>query len=325
MIPEREIGHDDMSEGGQQDGGPDRDPPGRMARHSPPREVDPPDGPAQVAASPAAREEAASAWLTRQINQLRAEHDALREELARVETELGQRSRRLHQLQGERDQLAALLAGRDAEILRLARELGARERPPPPRRDLWARVRQGWARATFAPQRWLGRAAATLRREAPPQKQPGASESEVPEPLLVPWVRQGPARPVLAAVLVGLDGAAIERVLEVVDHTCRERGSVPLLITDNDAFQLFRGRGAVVEFLPPRAEQERAAPDLDWQLYTQRRLALIRRKWQPTRIVAFGSLATAVVQLWQDSPFEETPLPAALRRRPDALETAGPD
>lgn len=322
MIPEREIDHDGRSEGEQPDGGPDRDAPMRMAAGSPPREVDPPGAPPEAGTAPAAREEAASAWLTGQIHRLRAEGDALREQLAGVETELGQRSRRLHQLQGERDQLAALLAGRDAEILRLARELGARDRPLPPPRDLWGPLRRLWAGAASTPQ-WLGRATARLRSQAPPATPAGTAESAVPEPLLVPWVRNGPPRPVLAAVLVGLDEAAIARVLEVVDHSCRERDSVPLLLTDNDAFQLFRGRGAVVEFLPPRAEQERVAPELDWKLYTQRRLALIRRKWQPTRVVAFGSRATAVVRLWQESPFEETPVPAALRRRPDDLEPSG--
>jgi hypothetical protein len=319
MIPEREIGHEPTSDGEPPDGS-GREP-ARGAASSP-RAVEPPAAPPE--APPAAREEAASAWLTRRVSQLRAEQDALREQLADVEQRLAQRSRRLHQLQGERDQLAALLAGRDAEILRLARELGTRDRPPPPpRRDPLAAVRRLWAGAASAPQ-WLGRATSRLRGMASPPAPATTTASEVPEPLLVPWVHQGPARPVLAAVLVGLDAAAVERVLEVVDHTCRERGSVPLLITDNDAFQLLRGRGAVIEFLPPRAEQERAAPDLDWQLYTQRRLALIRRKWQPTRIVAFGSQATAVVRLWQESPFEDTPLPAALRRQPDGTEPGAP-
>jgi hypothetical protein len=46
-------------------------------------------------------------------------------------------------------------------------------------------------------------------------------------------------------------------------------------------------------------------PELDWDLYRLRRLALLRRKWQPKRIVAFGPAARALVDAWQKSPFED--------------------
>jgi hypothetical protein len=36
-----------------------------------------------------------------------------------------------------------------------------------------------------------------------------------------------------------------------------------------------------------------------------RRLALLRRKWQPVRIVAFGPSAAQLLQHWKDSPFED--------------------
>jgi hypothetical protein len=74
------------------------------------------------------------------------------------------------------------------------------------------------------------------------------------------------------------------------------------------------------EFLPARTDQERFAADLDWRLFTLRRLALIRRKWQPVRVIAFGRPAVEVVQLWLDSPFEVTPIPASLKGRPERLE-----
>ncbi|MGH6901847.1 MAG: hypothetical protein ACREIR_03825, partial [Geminicoccaceae bacterium] len=96
--------------------------------------------------------------------------------------------------------------------------------------------------------------------------------------------------------------------------------------TDNDAFQLFRGRRVLFEFLPPPSDRERLAPELDWRLFTLRRLALIRRKWQPVRVVAFGRAAGEAVQLWLDSPFETTPIPAALKggaERPELDWSAG--
>ena len=36
-----------------------------------------------------------------------------------------------------------------------------------------------------------------------------------------------------------------------------------------------------------------------------RRLALLRRKWQPVRIVAFGPAAARLLLQWKDSPFED--------------------
>lgn len=128
----------------------------------------------------------------------------------------------------------------------------------------------------------------------------------------MPWVQNGPPKAVLGVVVFGLSEAEIERVLGVIEGHCAERDLAPLLLTDNDAFQLFRGRRVLFEFLPPHSDQERLAPELNWRLYTLRRLALIRRKWQPMRVIAFGRRAAEVVQLWHDSPFEETPIPAAL-------------
>jgi hypothetical protein len=130
---------------------------------------------------------------------------------------------------------------------------------------------------------------------------------------LLPWRKDGPAKPVLAVVVLGLPEAEIESVLDLVERHCAERGLAPLLLTDCDAFELFRGRRVLFEFLPAPAQQVRFAAELDWRLFTLRRLALIRRKWQPVRVIAFGRTATEVVQRWLDSPFEATPIPAPLR------------
>jgi hypothetical protein len=87
--------------------------------------------------------------------------------------------------------------------------------------------------------------------------------------------------------------------------------------------QIFRKRRVLFEFLPPRSEQQRVATELDWQLFMLRRLALIRRKWRPVRVVPFGRRAAEVVQLWRDSPFEEAPLPTPLNSRSAGAELAG--
>jgi hypothetical protein len=104
-------------------------------------------------------------------------------------------------------------------------------------------------------------------------------------------------------------------VLQIVERYGAEHDAAPLLLTDNDSFHLFRNRRVVFEFLPPGTEQQRLAPELDWQLFTLRRLALVRRKWRPVRVVSFGRRAAEIVQLWRDSPFEDAPLPASTGSR----------
>jgi len=225
-----------------------------------------------------------------------------------LESELGQRGRRLQQLMGERDELRSLLVRRDAELSRLNRQIGALE----------ARAERaaGHSPARFAAARRLlerlQRAGRPGRSDGPPRPRSPEPEARAGERRLVPWSKERPPRDVLAVVLFGLTEAEIGRVLSMVERSCAEHEIALLLLIDNDAFELFRGRRVLFEFLPARSEQERFAPDLDWRLYTLRRLALIRRKWRPSRVVAFGRRAAEVVQLWRESPFEETPIPAAI-------------
>jgi hypothetical protein len=258
----------------------------------------------------------ALAALTQRIDRLTEELAEARRQGEQVEGTLAKRTGRMHQLLGERDRLASLLAARDAELLRLARELGALgERAAPAARRsptflAAARAMLDKVRHTRGPKR---------------SKSPGAPPAvERPSTAraLLPWIKDGPPKPVLGVVVFGLCEAEIERVLGIVEPHCAERDLVPLLLTDNDAFQLFRGRRVLFEFLPARAEQERFAAELDWRLFTLRRLALIRRKWQPVRVIAFGRQAAEVVQRWLDSPFEPTPIPASLKGRSAGADLA---
>jgi len=254
---------------------------------------------------------------------LRQRFDRLTQEVAearqrgeQLRTALEKRTRRVQQLIGERDRLTSLLAERDAELRRLNRELGA----------LTTRA----APATGSPA-LLATARAMLEKIRPARNAPVPARStrlqtetteRAPEPAaLVPWLRSGPPKAVLGVVVFGLSEAEIASVLDTVERYCAEHDLAPLLLTDSDAFQLFRGRRVLFEFLPARSERERLAPELDWRLFTLRRLALIRRKWRPVRVIAFGRTAAEVVQLWLDSPFEVTPVPALLKGR----EGAGPD
>jgi hypothetical protein len=245
--------------------------------------------------------------LALRLNRSANEATSLSERIKELENELEQRSRRLQQLIGERDELRLLLRGRDGEVQRLNRELGALAAHTAP-------ARRG-SSAPFAAVRGLFdrlRPARSPSRSAKPTlPQPHQVNGAISEPRLVPWMKDRPPKQIFAVAVFGLSEIEIERVLEIVERYGAEHEAAPLLLTDNDSFQLFRNRRVLFEFLPARAEQQRYAPELDWQLFTLRRLALIRRKWRPARVLAFGRLAAEMVQLWRDSPFEETPLPAS--------------
>ena len=280
---------------------------------------------ASVAAEPvqdieprALAQSGAVAALTQRLNQLTRDVFESRQRSEQLKSALDKHTRRVQQLIGERDRLTSLLAARDAELQRLNREVGAlteRARPPARRSPaLLAATRRLFER--------IQQRRKAVRNDKPAASRPPRAESRHNEARLVPWAKDRPPGDVLAVVLFGLSEAEIERVLRVVEPYCAEHDLAPLLLTDSDSFELFRNRRVVFEFLPARSEQARLAPDLDWHLFTLRRLALIRRKWRPGRVVAFGRRAAEVVQLWRHSPFEETPVPAALNGRSAAAELA---
>jgi hypothetical protein len=107
------------------------------------------------------------------------------------------------------------------------------------------------------------------------------------------------------AVVVGLEPDALGRVLDLLSASTARQDVEPVLLTDCDAFELFRDRGLVFEYLPGPAQRQRFAPELDWDLYLLRRLALIRRKWQPVKIITFGRAAGQLLSSWKGSPFED--------------------
>lgn len=127
-----------------------------------------------------------------------------------------------------------------------------------------------------------------------------ASEGEVPKRGLLP-LRVAGSKPAAVHVLAVVIGLAEEELEAVVERTLGDRTVVPVFLTDQDGFRVFRTRRLAFEYLPPPAPR----PGLDWDLYRLRRLALLRRKWQPVRIVAFGSEASALVRAWRRSPFED--------------------
>jgi hypothetical protein len=177
----------------------------------------------------------------------------------------------------------------------------------------------------------LNRLAGWLRRgeavdDAGPPHQATATAQPIVAPAgdsIVPFGRLGRAPRVLMAVLFGLDPEALEHSLaEIRASSDRVGGEMETVcLTDCDRFELFRRHRLLFEYFPRSEQQRRFASDLDWDLYTLRRLARLRRKWSPVRIVAFGPVAQAQIQLWRASPFEDDHI-KDLIRAPDAASAA---
>ena len=132
---------------------------------------------------------------------------------------------------------------------------------------------------------------------APAPVGPAAEARSGLQPLRARTDERPGARCVLAVVV----GLPRDDLATVVARLCRASGTVPVFLTDDDRFEVFRSHRAAFEYLAPAEPR----PGLDWDLYRLRRLALLRRKWQPAKIVAFGAPAVGLVDAWRRSPFED--------------------
>lgn len=227
-------------------------------------------------------------------------------------------NRRINRLVGEKNQLSALLDKRDEQIQSLSRELGGFQAATAD-----TSAGNGGARRTLA--RLAGAIGILAERASQPfVSSPGARENEDVgrrqddvEPAaqlrtpLAARLGSSAGNRMVAALLFGLDREGIERLLPIIERDCSERKTKPLCLVDMDAFEMFRTRGIIFEYLPPDGDRQRFNRSLHWDLYMQRRLALIRQKWNPVRVVAFGPVAANFLTLWSSSPFETSPLPTA--------------
>ena len=109
------------------------------------------------------------------------------------------------------------------------------------------------------------------------------------------------SQPDAGCVLVVVIGMPAENLETAVAGLAPATASVPVFLTDDDRFEIFVRHRAIFEYLPP----VEPAPHLDVDLYRLRRLALLRRKWQPSKIIALGAEAARLVQLWRASPLED--------------------
>lgn len=254
----------------------------------------------------------------------------LQAELDDVKQSLERANKRINRLLGEKSQLSALLEKRDDQIDRLNRELGVQT-------SLQAAAEAKGGKKSTAFDSLAGTCVSALKRtraffiqwsgkkEHPGAGRQAATSGKSDETHLIAHHGGNAEHRIVGIVLFGLEKDEIERLLPIVERDCSSRGMKPLCLIDVDAFELLRGRGLIFEYLPPEKERDRFDASLNWILYLQRRLAIIRRKWNPVRIVAFGPAAMNMLTLWSSSPFEDRPLPAVFSEaaETEGLETAG--
>jgi hypothetical protein len=120
----------------------------------------------------------------------------------------------------------------------------------------------------------LGRRSPAKREEAP---SPASSRPVAPK-------RGGN---VLVTVL-GLSGEALERVLDLAQQQCMERGSRPVFVTDAHDFAPFRRRRLVADQVVEAEALAASSPDLPWPAYRRRQYALLAARWQPVAVITFG-------------------------------------
>ncbi len=250
---------------------------------------------------------------------LQTDQDAahLRESLDQLNVTLEKANRRINRLLGEKKQLSALLEKRDDQVEHLNRELGR-----------YASAQAVVAAENGGAARFQDLLAAALTSVKGRISNLLSEQPEVGDALVESNRSDGPTRTnrhsrlvarhkadigqqVVAVLMFGLTKSEIEQLLPTIQRDCSAKRMVPLCLIDMDAFELMRGRGLIFEYFPPADDRDRFDPALNWDLYVQRRLALIRRKWDPVRLVAFGAPAMRVLTLWSSSPFEDTPLPVA--------------
>jgi hypothetical protein len=241
------------------------------------------------------------------------EVDELRTALEEQKLSLAKAERRINRLIGERSQLSSLLEKREKKIDELNRELGKFESAEllagslgQERRDVWK-----WIDQVIAAVSGQISALVSERSRSATLKDTASAAIEAEPSGKTPIgsrIGDGADKQVVGVLLVGLVQDEIESLLPSIERDCASKGLRPLLVVDIDAFEIFRAHDLPFEYIPPAAQREQFDSSLNWDLYLQRRLSIIRKKWDPIKLVAFGDRATATLKLWSTSPFEETPL-----------------
>lgn len=242
------------------------------------------------------------------------EVDELRASLQEQKLALAKAERRINRLIGERSQLSSLLEKRDKKIDELNRELGQFQSLKLTtggelrgNSDVWMRIGHAFT-SMFKPFKSFVSEQRGLAKRQGADSAAVDSEGSGKTPI-GSRIGDGADKPVVGVLLFGLSEDQIESLLPSIERDCSSKGLRPLLLVDIDAFEIFRACNLPFEYIPPAGQRERFDTSLNWDLYLQRRLSIIRRKWNPAKLIAFGDRATWTLELWSTSPFEGTRLP----------------
>ena len=233
--------------------------------------------------------------------------------LDELQSRLAAKDRRIYQLQGERIQLTRLLNESLETIQSLNRRIGRLEAQSMSHRFALVRSRlvagcRRLAERISIFQRFINPPPPRIDSAKPIIARPVSKSAKAKFPPLMPHEKTSSPKPILAVVVLEMSGAEIEAAMPMINKTCETRKLSPLLLVDSDDFGKLRKSNFIFEYLPPKEDRERFGPDLNWDLYFQRRLADIRRKWNPVKVISFGRAGSDLVELWDKSVFEPTPI-----------------
>ncbi|MGI9492909.1 MAG: hypothetical protein ACR2QF_10975 [Geminicoccaceae bacterium] len=88
--------------------------------------------------------------------------------------------------------------------------------------------------------------------------------------------------------VIGMAPEARDPMLDWMVEDCAAKGKTPVFITDDLDLSPWIERQLLVEHLPSIEKQAAVAPDLDWDLYLNRRLLQLKLKWRSADIADLG-------------------------------------
>lgn len=94
--------------------------------------------------------------------------------------------------------------------------------------------------------------------------------------------------------LIGLPRAQLDRLLDNLVEDCAANGRTPVFVTDEVDLAVSLSQTQLVEHIPSAGSRDAFAPDLDWDLYIERRLKQIQEKWRAAHVIALGLPLDAV-------------------------------
>jgi len=97
--------------------------------------------------------------------------------------------------------------------------------------------------------------------------------------------------------VIGMAPDARDPMLEWMVEDCAAKGKTPVFITDDLDLSPWIERQLLVEHLPSIENQADLAPDLDWDLYLNRRLLQLKMKWRSADIADLGQQLQRITAL----------------------------